>query len=185
MDHAASPEILTPRLRLCAPRAAELEIYLAISQDPEVMRFIGPTPDPEPYRRKLARRLDSDWPAVGQMFSVSWRERQELLGWCGLWPLEDKDGQPIEIGYRYKCSAWGQGIGTEAAAAVLAYGFETLRLDPIVGVTDHAHRASQAILTKIGLKRAGNVFAYGEDVAFFVARRDEWLRRRNQDGGGR
>lgn len=172
---APHPEILTRRLRLYAPDRSELEAHLSMNQDPEVMRYIGPLPDPQENRRLLERRLETAWPEVGAMFYVSWRDRQEFLGWCGLWPLEDKAGQPVEIGYRYRRAVWGQGIGSEAAGAVLAYGFETLGLDPVVAVTDHAHRASQAVLRKIGLRRAGNVQAYGEDVAFFVARREAWL----------
>lgn len=169
------PEILTERLRLYPPSLADLEAHLEMDRDPEVMRYIGRVRDPEENRRRLTERIESGWPAVGVAFHVSWRARHEFLGWCGLWPLEEKDGQPVEIGYRYKRAAWGQGIGTEAAAAVLRHGFEALDLDPIVAVTDHENRASQNLLTGIGLKRAGNVRAYGNDCAFFVARRGQWL----------
>lgn len=179
MTDAAPAEILTDRLRLRAPRLEDVEAHLEMDRDPEVMRFVtpllGPPPDPETKRRRLVERIESGWPPVGRHFYVAWRDSGEFLGWCGLFPLEDKPGQPVEIGYRYRRAAWGRGVATEAAGALLRFGFERLELDPIVAVTDHANRGSQAVLAKVGLKRAGNIRAYGEDVAFFVAHRAEWL----------
>lgn len=178
-------ELLTSRLRLSPPRVADLEDRLEMDGDPEVMRFIapllGPPPDPEARRRRLVERIGSGWPERGRQFHVAWRDSGAFLGWCALFPLEDKPGQPLEIAYRYRREAWGRGVATEAAAALLRFGFETLRADPIVAVTDLANRGSQAVLAKVGLRRAGNVRAYGTDVAFFVARRDAWLER---PGGG-
>ncbi len=183
-SNAVPGEILTERLRLYAPTLADLEARLEMDQDPEVMRFIMPPRPREEARRLIAERIEAGWPAQGIAFHVAWRpghEEQEpadapgFLGWCALWPLEDEPGRDIEIGYRYRRAAWGRGIATEAARAVLACGFERLGFDPIVGVTDHDNRASQKVLAKIGLRRTGNVRAYGEDVAFFVARRADWL----------
>ncbi|MEX2631856.1 MAG: GNAT family N-acetyltransferase [Tistlia sp.] len=179
MVDAAPAEILTERLRLRPPRLEDVEAHLEMDRDPEVMRFVEPLPgsppDLEAKRRRLLERIESGWPAVGRQFYVAARDGGEFLGWCALFPLEDRAGQPVEIGYRYRRAAWGRGVATEAAAALLRFGFETLGLDPIVGVTDHANRGSQAVLAKVGLRRAGNIRAYGEDVAFFVAHRAGWL----------
>jgi RimJ/RimL family protein N-acetyltransferase len=185
-DPAAPAELLTARLRLYPPRVADVEAQLEMDRDPEVMRFIAPllgaAPDPEARRRRLVEKIEKGWPAVGRQFHVAWRDGGAFLGWCALFPLEDKPGQPLEIAYRYRREAWGRGVATEAAVALLRFGFATLGADPVVAVTDHANRGSQAVLIKAGLMRTGNVRAYGTDVAFFVARRDAWLQRHEGRG---
>ena len=96
-----------------------------------------------------------------------------MLGWCGLFPLDDVG--PIEIGYRYARSAWGRGVATEAARAVLDHGFRRLGFDRIVAVTDPAHLASQHVLEKIGLKPRGSAFHYEKSLSFFELTREEFL----------
>jgi RimJ/RimL family protein N-acetyltransferase len=102
-------------------------------------------------------------------------ERQSepgFLGWCGLFPLGHSG--LIEIGYRYVPAAWGRGIASEAAAAVLEHGFRALALDPIVAVTHPDNRASQRVLQKIGLRPAGEAYHYGQWLRFFRLRRAEY-----------
>ena len=50
----------------------------------------------------------------------------------------------VEIGWRLAADHWGQGYATEAARAVLAYGFERLALPEIVVVHDRGERAARA-----------------------------------------
>jgi ribosomal-protein-alanine N-acetyltransferase len=46
---------------------------------------------------------------------------------------------------------WGQGLGTEAAQAVLEYGFERLNLSRLICLIDRENRASIKVATKIGM----------------------------------
>lgn len=59
----------------------------------------------------------------------------------------------VEIGWRLAAEYWGRGYATEGARAVLAYGFETLRLDEIVAFTTSTNPASQRVTEKIGMRR--------------------------------
>jgi RimJ/RimL family protein N-acetyltransferase len=104
---------------------------------------------------------------------VEWRDTPGFLGWCGLFPLEDSG--LIEIGYRYVRAAWGQGVATEAARAVLDYGFRALALDPIVAVADPDNRGSHRVLEKIGLRSAGEAWYYGKWLPFYRLTRAEYL----------
>lgn len=110
------------------------------------------------------RRVEQGWPPVGGIWVVEWRERPGFLGWCGLFPLEDSG--LVEIGYRY-AAAWGQGVATEAAKAVLDHGFRVLGLDPIVAVVHPHNRSSQRVIAKIGLKPAGTALHYGRVLNFY------------------
>lgn len=78
------------------------------------------------------------------------KEDERLIGWCGLGPLEFSS-EEIEIFYGLSKDQWGKGIATEAASTVLRYGFETLKLDQIVAVTDPRNAASAKVIEKLGM----------------------------------
>jgi len=46
---------------------------------------------------------------------------------------------------------WGQGLGTEAARAILDYGFDNLQLPRLVCVIDEENTASKRVAEKIGM----------------------------------
>ncbi len=60
-----------------------------------------------------------------------------------------------EIGYWVGVPYWGNGYATEAAAALLRFGFETLRLNRIQGRHMVRNPASGRVLEKIGMRLEG------------------------------
>jgi ribosomal-protein-alanine N-acetyltransferase len=82
--------------------------------------------------------------------AVVWKEAQRLIGWCGLGPLEFNP-RDIEIYYGLSKDHWGRGIATEAARAMLRYGFDTIKLDKIVAVTQPENVASVKVIEKMGM----------------------------------
>jgi RimJ/RimL family protein N-acetyltransferase len=162
----------TRRLRLRTRTLDDLDANLAMDLDPQVYRYIfAQAPEPSHWRARLAGQITTGWPSVGGVWAVEWRDRQGFLGWCGLVPLGHSG--LIEIGYRYVPAAWGQGIASEAAHAVLDHGFRALAIDPIVAVTHPDNHASQGVLQKIGLQPAGEGYYYGQWLRFFHATRAE------------
>jgi len=134
-------ELATSRLRLYAPRLEDLEVRLAMERDPKVMRFIRPVPDDEAaHRAELRTELDGP-PGRAAFWHVEECAISKFIGWCGLFSLENSG--LIEIGYRFVQAAWGRGLASEAAAAVLNHGFRTFGLDPIVAVS-HPDNAAVA-----------------------------------------
>jgi RimJ/RimL family protein N-acetyltransferase len=170
----ASRAILhTERLRLRPRTLDDLDANLAMDLDPEVHRYVfAKAPDPRAWRIRIAEQIRGGWPPVGGIWSVEWRRQPGFLGWCGVFPLVHSG--LIEIGYRYTRAAWGQGIGTEAARAVLDHGFRVLAIDPIVAVTHPDNRASQQVLEKIGLRPRGEGYYYGQWLRFFRLARSEY-----------
>lgn len=87
------------------------------------------------------------------------KENQQIIGWCGLGPLEI-NLEEIEIYYGLSKHHWGKGFATEAAKAMLRCGFDYLRLDPIVAVTKPENTASARVLERLGMvyrKRVGKL----------------------------
>jgi RimJ/RimL family protein N-acetyltransferase len=59
----------------------------------------------------------------------------------------------VEIGWRLAYEYWGRGYATEAARAVLDFGFQQLALREIVSFTTTANLRSRAVMERIGMTR--------------------------------
>lgn len=85
-----------------------------------------------------------------------WRVRLQdgpMIGLCGLL-YRDYLAIP-DVGYGFMQRYGGQGYATEAAAAVVAYGFAELGMSRICGIVSPHNDASKHILQKIGLVACG------------------------------
>lgn len=108
------------------------------------------------------------------------KETEELIGLCGFAPCMDRYEQlpglaheevnrPInwttnEIGLYYAVSPayQGRGFASEAARALLDYGFGELRLKRIIATTTYDNLASQAVMRKLGMNIRRNPYAEPE-----------------------
>lgn len=57
----------------------------------------------------------------------------------------------VEVGWRLAFNYWGKGYATEAARAVVAFGFGTLRLDQIVSFTTRDNHRSRRVMERLGM----------------------------------
>jgi ribosomal-protein-alanine N-acetyltransferase len=138
---------------------------------------------PHPYTGDTAVAWISSLPehwAAGSMaaFAIASRANGALLGAAGLSHI-DRDHEQAELGYWIGVPFWGLGYASEAAARILAFGFETLALNRIYAHYMLRNAASGAILRKIGLKPEGvlreRVRKWGvyEDVALLARLRSD------------
>ncbi|WP_417424647.1 GNAT family N-acetyltransferase [Hoeflea sp.] len=76
------------------------------------------------------------------------------IGFVGLgWMRHTQTTGPgVEIGWRYVPEAWGKGLATEAARALLVHGFEDLGLKRIVAYAVVSNRPSLAVMARIGMR---------------------------------
>jgi RimJ/RimL family protein N-acetyltransferase len=154
-------EIRTPRLRVRSWRDEDFESYAAMNADPRVMEY---------YPGVLSREESQARFALGQARMAEqgygfWAV-EEIGGapWIGLVGLANPDFSAaflpaVEVGWRLAAPHWGQGYATEAARAVLAYGFERLALSEIVAFTVPANVRSRRVMDKLGMR-------YSPDEAF-------------------
>ena len=145
MNGSAQAFVLeTPRLLLRRLRPDDLDALAAIYGDPEVRRYFPEgVLDREQTREELEWFLDGhpDDPRLG-LWATIHKGNGRFIGRSGLL-LWDLDGRrEIEVAYLLARPWWGQGLGTEAARALVRYGFEHLRLPRLVSLIDPANRAS-------------------------------------------
>jgi [ribosomal protein S5]-alanine N-acetyltransferase len=74
----------------------------------------------------------------------------EVVGWCGLGPLEFDDSE-LELYFVVGQAHWGKGFATEAARALLGYAFGVLGLRRVAAVADPRNHASIRVLEKLGM----------------------------------
>lgn len=92
-----------------------------------------------------------------------------LIGFCGYWYF--RDPPELELLYGIAPTHWGKGLATEAAQAMLWYGFEELGFLCVVGSTDVANAASARVMEKAGMVLAKRAWVNNFDTVFFTISR--------------
>jgi len=110
---------------------------------------------PHPYSLADAEAFITGWQDADERvaFAIVLRENSVLLGGAGL--RLEKEHRHAELGYWIGTPYWGKGYATEAARAILRYGFEVLKLHRIHASHFADNAASGNILRKIGMKHEG------------------------------
>lgn len=94
------------------------------------------------------------------------KKTNTFIGWSGLRFIKDFEFNNhinfYDVGYRLMPQFWNKGFATESGKASVNYGFNTLNLDTIYGITEIGNNASHNALLKIGLTHIEN-FTYLED----------------------
>ncbi len=158
----------TERLALRKLKLEDLDLFVDLDSDPEVMRYLtgGKPQSREHYEKRIPELLKyiSENPGLG-LWPTYLKETNEFIGWYILKHLPD--GGEVEIGFRIKKKFWGKGYSTEAGLALLKHGFETVGLNRIAAIVRPDNLASQAVIKKIGLKEEGTGTFYGIHCLYF------------------
>ncbi len=170
----AIPTIETERLTLRSFREADVGAFFELSQDPDVMRYVGD--------RQLPSHEDT-WRAV-----AGWLGHWAMRGY-GQWAIEDRgSGRVIgragisnpaewpgpEVGYLLGRTWWGRGYATEAAGAAMGWGFEEIGFDDLISLIDPDNTASIAVATRLGETHRGETELRGHRVLVYGIGRTEW-----------
>ena len=113
-------------------------------------------------------------------FAIVHREQGVIIGTIGL-GMEYKKDESMQLGYWLGKIYWNQGYCTEAAKAVLKYGFEVLELHRIFSRHFQRNQASARVLQKIGMKYEGTLrqafkkWGKFEDIELYGILRSEYL----------
>ena len=147
--------IETKRLRLTHFTAEYTLALHGILQDPRIFTYLPESvPDLTEVQSIIKffikRDKDNDKGFKGTNLAVILKNTKRIIGWCGIQPFEPMPDK-FEIFFGLSPDYWNLGYTTEAAAAVLAYGFNTLGLPEIVAGVKPQNKASIAVLEKIGM----------------------------------
>jgi len=163
----ADHRFITERLSMRVVELGDFDHYQELMTDAEVMKYIGleagklPTPDEV---RSIVDGAVNAWRMRGYgRWSVFDRETNEFVGFSG---FRCEGGVPelIEIVHeRY----WGNGYATEAAQAVLDYGFKTLEFKVVCAFTRPENERARLLLNRVGAEFVGQVDFHGVNGAAY------------------
>ncbi len=138
----------------------------ALTDAPDVQRLAG-APEvadttlnlPHPYAVSDAEQWISTQPArfasgSSAAYAITRRTDGVLLGAISLMDISARHRR-AELGYWLGIPFWNQGYMTEAAAALIGYGFSVLCLHKITAVHFARNPASGRVMQKIGMKQEG------------------------------
>jgi len=170
-------EIKTKRLELRPTKDSDLEDLAKLYGDPEVMQYILP-----PLSRTIvAEMIDwfkKEWKRLGYgYFALFEKQSGEFIGQCGLQKIAGKpDADEIELAFVIAKIFWGQGYATEAAEAVLDFGFTRGGLCRIVALTLEGNRLSKRVLEKSGFQFQENKKVFERMVMYYSLGREQFMR---------
>jgi len=134
---------------------------------------------PHPYEEKHAREFLASVAKENELrLAIRLRSDGRLCGGIGLHP--QMEHRCVELGYWIGVPYWGNGYATEAAQAVVRYGFEQFGLNRIFAGHFKQNVASGNVLRKIGMRHEGcqrqAVLKWGEylDVELYSILHEEW-----------
>lgn len=179
--------LTTARLRLRTWDADDVAPFMAHLNVPDVMAWLGGVQDAATFRAAYDR-LQGYQRDFGHTFWIVERLPDgghlsgELLGFCGLKRVNAEGAGALtgtmEIGWRLRSDAWGQGYAGEAARAALDAAFDRFGADTVVALTVDGNRASRALMERLGMRRDAAadfaepklVAAYGPTIVYRIDR---------------
>ena len=141
--------IETERLILRVWRDADRAPFAALNADPAVMQYLPATDCAA--SDAAVDRMQAAQAAHGHCFWVAERKQDSaFLGFCGPMPARDPLNE-VELGWRLRRNAWGQGFATEGARASLAWCWANLDTPTVMAITVPDNIRSRAVMEKIGM----------------------------------
>ncbi len=160
----------TERLILRRLTMDDLDALFALYSDPEVRRYFPEeTLTFEQTKEELEWIINVYYGQYGYgLWATIHKETGEFIGRCGLLPWTIDGRAEVEVAYMLARAYWGQGLGTEAARAILQYGFEQLHLARLICLVDPGNQASSNVARKIGMTLEKDGDIHGERTLLYA-----------------
>ncbi len=151
----APTDLTSSRLILRRFKEDDLDEFELMNQDPQVMEFMLNKTLSRAECLAWIQRIQENFNSFQYgLWAMELKETRQFIGFCGLWPAPSAvPFEPkIEIGWRMKRHAWGNGYVTEAANIALKDAFSR-GLKEVCTFTSLLNLRSIAVMERLGFKR--------------------------------
>ena len=164
----------TERLFLREFSLADAQFVLTLLNEPSFLCYIGDKKvrDINGAEQYLLNGPIGSYKKHGfGLYAVELKESSTLIGMCGL--LKRQELEDVDIGFAFLPDFWNRGFAFEAAAAVMKYADDILKLKRIVAITSLDNEASIKLLDRLGFtfesviklsKDGGDVKLFAKDL---------------------
>lgn len=143
----------TDRLILRRLLPDDLDDLFTLYRDPQIRQYFPEgTLTYEETREELEWFLNGhpEHPELG-LWATIHKPTQRFIGRCGLLPWTIDGRAEVEVAYLLDRAYWGQGLATEAAQALVHYGFTNLSLSRLICLIKPQNQASINVARRIGM----------------------------------
>ena len=133
----------------------DLKEFKEMNKDPRVIKSFPKTLTEE-ETTSLYYKIQDEFTNLGYgLYAVETKHNNEFIGFIGFHRATFKAPFTpcVEIGWRLKYEAWGNGYATEGAKECLKYGFDTLGFDEVYSFTAKVNLPSENVMKKIGMEK--------------------------------
>ncbi len=160
-------DLQTPRLTLRPIEPGDTDALHALFVDAEVRRYLW---DDEIIGFDVTESIVNKSCTLFEdqgfgIWGIRRTNHEALIGFVGFWHFRDPPA--LELFFGLGPAHWNQGFTTEAAAAVVSYGFERLGFGRIDASTDPPSAASVRVLEKLNFLRGSTKCVDGLETVFF------------------
>ena len=157
----------TERLRLFPLFEKDTEALHVLWTQPDVRQFLwdGESIPPEQTAEVVAESERLFRESGLGLWSAHADSGSGMIGFCGYWYFHEPP--ELQVLYGLSPDQWGRGLATEAACAMIRYGFETLGLKEVIGSTDVPNLASVRVMEKAGMSFQKRVSINGLDTLYY------------------
>ena len=143
----------TRRLLLRHNTLDDVDDLFALYCDSEVTQYIPDAPKSyEETKEELEWIINVSCGQYGfGLWATICKETDAFIGRCGLIPRTIEEREEVEVAFALARKYWGQGLGTEAAHAIVHYAFEHLHLPRLICLVLPENQASIQVARKIGM----------------------------------
>jgi ribosomal-protein-alanine N-acetyltransferase len=183
-DHPALEQpiviLTTPRLILRAAIESDIPaLQERVFGDGEVMRYaFAGVPMAKAEAENFIRAHFTFGDSLTGLATLTERPAGDVIGFAGLLPCGVLGEDDFEIGFVLARHAWGRGIATEIGEAQLAFGFDRLGCDRLLGLAEPRNAPSIHALGKLGMRHLKDIAEPGRaNRRIYVIEAGEWRRR--------
>lgn len=151
-------QIETKHLILRHLKPSDVEGMFELDSNPIVHKYLGnnPVTTIEQSKKDIEFNLKQHKERGIARWATIEKSSGDFIGWSGLRLNSDltynNKTNFYDVGYRFIPRYWGKGYATESSIAALDYGFNTMNLELINGISEIENIASSKVLQKIGLR---------------------------------
>ena len=143
--------IETTRISMRSFERGDADALHRIFLDPDVRRFLldDQVVSREWVEEEIAASIARFETGSAGLFSVFLKNDQTLIGFCGFRPFFEPP--QLQLLYGLLPAYWSKGLATEAARAMIEFGFGAVAFDRITASADPPNAASIRVLEKAGM----------------------------------